>query len=408
MGLAQVKIIKIKAKNYKAFPSLEIELKKINLIVGKNGSGKSSILRLLPLILDSITQDTIDFTPRGLDLAGRLSDLVFEHSVAKPLSLGIEFEMSGQRYEFLTEIIYHTDYKRIVVLSFQYKDSTRSITLNKVHGGKVEDYLDDKGNECAVFFNGLIPDFNRDLCSTLSQMTSLSSLKNEIKKDFLSYLGPFRKKLNRVFAIKEFITLDIGVEGENTPFILYGNDHRLDSSHLEAINSWMNESMDGASIEIIKDQHSFSIYIRKNKISSNIVDHGVGFSQILPLIANRFNRLLNKQYGVEVVEQPELHIHPSMCGAIIDLYLTALNSDNVIVLETHSKETILRLRRRVAESKLDIFDAVQIIFVDQSVNGSSVDYINVLNDGSVSWWPEGIFEEAYEEIMAIEEINNAG
>lgn len=44
-------ITKIKFKNYKAFPDLEeLELRPVTLIIGKNSSGKSSILKLIALL----------------------------------------------------------------------------------------------------------------------------------------------------------------------------------------------------------------------------------------------------------------------------------------------------------------------------------------------------------------------
>ncbi|MFW1480437.1 AAA family ATPase, partial [Vibrio parahaemolyticus] len=45
-----MKITKLIAKNYRAFKSLEVSLTQVNLVIGKNGSGKSSIARLIPLI----------------------------------------------------------------------------------------------------------------------------------------------------------------------------------------------------------------------------------------------------------------------------------------------------------------------------------------------------------------------
>lgn len=48
--------------------SQEIELRPLTLLFGRNGSGKSALLRALPLIADSIDSDRLD----GLDLDKRL------------------------------------------------------------------------------------------------------------------------------------------------------------------------------------------------------------------------------------------------------------------------------------------------------------------------------------------------
>lgn len=405
-----MKLTRVFAKNYKAFPKLELELKSINLIIGKNGSGKSSLLRLFPLIIESLFSNLINLNPKGLDLGGRLSDLVFGHSAARPLSLGLEFELDGGVHSFVTELIYHTDYKKVIVLSFEYKNGKDNTIFKKKMDDDFDTYSSNFCDDVKLSFKGLIPEIDLMKSPVIYQRLSIfEKLKSKVDSDYLSYLGPFRNKLSRIFPIRDFPVSDVGYEGENAPFIIYSHERNNNSSYKDSVNDWMGNYMEGAFVEVRTDLNSFSLYVNKNNISSNIVDHGVGFSQILPLVANRFNRKIKGISGIEIVEQPELHIHPAMCGSIVDLYLTALDCHrNVIILETHSKETILRLRRRIAEDNKNVIsEHSQLIFVDQDDNGSSIDYIKILDDGSCSWWPEGIFEEAYDEIIAIEEINSA-
>lgn len=51
-------ITKIKFKNYKAFPDFEeLELRPVTLIIGKNSSGKSSILKLIALLTSMVNEN---------------------------------------------------------------------------------------------------------------------------------------------------------------------------------------------------------------------------------------------------------------------------------------------------------------------------------------------------------------
>ena len=51
-------ITKIKFKNYKAFPDLEeLELRPVTLIIGKNSSGMSSILKLIALLTSMVNEN---------------------------------------------------------------------------------------------------------------------------------------------------------------------------------------------------------------------------------------------------------------------------------------------------------------------------------------------------------------
>ena len=51
-------ITKIKFKNYKAFSNLEeLELRPVTFIIGKNSSGKSSILKLIALLTSMVNEN---------------------------------------------------------------------------------------------------------------------------------------------------------------------------------------------------------------------------------------------------------------------------------------------------------------------------------------------------------------
>ena len=51
-------IKKIRFQNYKPFSGQEeLELRHVTLIIGKNSSGKSSVLKLLPLLTSMINED---------------------------------------------------------------------------------------------------------------------------------------------------------------------------------------------------------------------------------------------------------------------------------------------------------------------------------------------------------------
>ncbi|MEZ9072199.1 hypothetical protein BCU98_14525 [Vibrio splendidus] len=401
-----MKIIKLTAENYKAFPYLEIYLEKINLIIGKNGAGKSSILRLAPIIIESIRNDKLDINPRGISLANSISDLLFKNIIGTALTLGLEFEEDRKVYSFRTSLLYDRDERKIKVSEFSFIDDEGEINYTKDFSSIGDFYLNEN-KKVDIDFLGLLPNIkNVKDRAKRERLEVLNSLKLHFNSEYLNYLGPFRKSPSRVYPIVDSCDNDTGIHGENSPYIIYNHTNNPNLEFIEDINHWTKENMEGSKLEIIKDQFSFSINVIKNSISSNIVDHGVGFSQILPLITSRFSRRKFNINGIEIIEQPELHLHPAMCGSIIDLYIDIVSEDNKIcILETHSKETILRLRRRIAESKDNaIENNVQIIYVDQNENGSYIEYINILEDGSLSWWPSGVFEEAYEEIIAIQGI----
>ena len=71
------------------------------------------------------------------------------------------------------------------------------------------------------------------------------------------------------------------------------------------------------------------------------------------------------------------------------------------MVETHAEMLLLRARRWVAEGRLSPED-VAIYWVDDLGGaGAQLRRIGVSGDGEVEHWPEGVFYEDYEEVLAI-------
>ena len=102
------------------------------------------------------------------------------------------------------------------------------------------------------------------------------------------------------------------------------------------------------------------------------------------------------QKDLVVIEEPEAHLHPSMHGAIADLVISCSEKSQVLI-ETHSENFILRLRRRIAEGALDPA-RLALVYVDEAHLARA---INILETGETSDWPTGVFEYDVVEAEAI-------
>lgn len=138
-------------------------------------------------------------------------------------------------------------------------------------------------------------------------------------------------------------------------------------------------------------------------------DVGYGISQILPIIV----QLCMLQNGTILIEQPELHLHPSMQSNIGSLFAdTIINSPNAqIIAETHSEYLVERIQKLVRKGRagggLDPSD-VSLICVDQSESGESyIIPIPINHEGKFTVrWPGGFFtkDEDPGETSLIEDI----
>jgi predicted ATPase len=58
-----------------------------------------------------------------------------------------------------------------------------------------------------------------------------------------------------------------------------------------------------------------------------------------------------------IIEQPELHLHPSAQAVLADLFIKKSREGVRFLVETHSEHILLRLQRRIAETTYETFQA---------------------------------------------------
>ncbi|UFM72093.1 AAA family ATPase (plasmid) [Leclercia adecarboxylata] len=398
----------IYAKNYKAYKEIELELSKINLFIGKNSAGKSALTRLVPLILKSLHvggDNVLDFAPLDIDIAASYQDIVHGHKEYTKLKLGAGFDCDGTVVEFQTELQFSTELNQLVVLNFECTHNDvrfyaemdlEELSVNK----NLRYFVDDEF--MPIIFDGLIPKGNKIPPKYVNIFSFLERIKSFNYN--LSYLGPFRSELKRTYTSKIVKNYDIGDRGQHAPYIFNDIEKKSKGSLGIDIKKWMNPNFNGKYFSVRSFEQSFSINCVSKDNESNILDEGMGFAQVFPSVVNRTVRDLKGIKGIEIIEQPELHIHPAACGVVADLYLKATPL-NIVLIETHSKEFVLRVRRRVAEGFKSV--DVNIIYIDYDIDNKTARLrpIKVDNNGAVNWWPKGIFEEDFDEVIA---LGNAG
>src|SRR5690606_17595243 len=88
------------------------------------------------------------------------------------------------------------------------------------------------------------------------------------------------------------------------------------------------------------------------KLDINISQTGMGISQVLPLIIRAYKPC--KDETLIIIEEPESHLHPYAHAQVAQLFFESLELDKnkKYLIETHSQNFILRMRRLIAEGKL--------------------------------------------------------
>lgn len=175
------------------------------------------------------------------------------------------------------------------------------------------------------------------------------------------------------------------------------------------VEEWYKLNFNGWSLKVEdKNRPYIQILLSKEGKDINIVDVGQGMNQALPLITRAH---IKRPESIIVLEQPELHLHPAAHGDLAELFAKSAKENNqIFLIETHSENIILRLRKLIIENDFGLTkDDVIIYWVDEAENlsnGQEINEITINEKGVLSDWPEGVFTENLNEIKEMRKALN--
>ena len=382
-------INRITFKNYKSFKDEQsLDIKPITILFGKNSSGKSAVAKLPTLIEGSLSgafYDPLLIKNDGVELGAEFRDLVYGRQVGS-LSISLEENKnilsveiaSGLRNSDLPKIRFWK-YNNLISLKFNDKENKYSYK-NKFSDVKFKGFRIDGSS-----FNDsklVIQNFN------------LST----------NYIGPFREVPKRTYNMSGNHDIKkLGIKGEHVYQLLISDYLYNDSQLLNKVSNWYKENFDGWGLKINSKSHpeyKIELYREEHDFNMNLRDVGEGMSQVLPLVVSAY--LQNEDDVLTIIEQPELHLHPAAHGNLAELFALQIQRQKHFLIETHSNNFILRIRRLIAENILNKKDvALYFVEYDSYTNISKLVNIEISDKGEVSYWPKNIFSETLEETIAI-------
>lgn len=399
-----MKILEFRCKGYKAFrEETRIAVRPLTLFFGKNNSGKSALLRLPRLLLRALaTRERGGFPVRvdELSWAESFRELIHGGSVSGAASFGISLEDQGETFAVAATVQNIQNLSSApsqprefnVVSHFHLSDPP--IDLEWLPRAATVAHYKGYGE---IPFRGLLPDLRvgQDHADWRRAIEPWRE-RAQAAEEAISHLGPVRSDVPRIF--ESGAAPPLGLDGAGAVARL-GEDAVL----LDRVSAWFQENMDGWSVSLDYAGGAFRCFMRRGGISVNLADAGHGVQQILPVVVQQLAHQTGSQSSIlDLVEQPELHLHAAAHTPLGDLFLaTAAQGTTQVLVETHSENLLLRVRRRVAEGAVAP-SLVALYFVLEQPGGySTVQPIEILPDGSVDWWPEGVFSEGYEELKAL-------
>ncbi len=134
-------------------------------------------------------------------------------------------------------------------------------------------------------------------------------------------------------------------------------------------------------------------------VKIDLVHVGFGLSQILPIVTQGS---ISKSGALMIVEDPEVHMHPSIQASMADFFIYLCLEKNVNVLvETHSDHFITRIRRRIAE-KVIFPEKVHLVFVEHENGASEYQTVPLSANGKFEgMMPKGFMDSLDNDFRAI-------
>lgn len=388
--------------NFRLFDDpVTINFKPITVLIGRNNAGKSSIVKFLLMLQQSLGLDKSGFlVTQGekVDL-GNFHDLRNKKSQSSDLKFSLSIEGDGspkgalstflsnkKKDPFGENLIYTVD--SIVSYqknnSFQGKEHGISLTLgeeqqlNRATGIYPDSlFLDFSDAQREEFGEQKTADDISRLNAENSCIETLSHYINGI-----SHISPVKKDLPRSFGVNGNMPIKyVGATGEHTLPHLF-QQHFSDNSlqykfihpHIQRIMKIKNISFN--SLGNLSECNALNM---ETKQSVNIANFGFGISQCMPILVQG---VMMNPYTSLMIEQPEAQIHPTAQLELGSFFADLWNNRKVgSVIETHSGNILLRLQNCIAKNELKAKDV-------------SVAYFN-MNDGRPSVWNLDIDEEGY-------------
>ena len=113
----------------------------------------------------------------------------------------------------------------------------------------------------------------------------------------------------------------------------------------------------------------------------NLIDVGYGVSQVLPVITELFRDDATPMF---LLQQPEVHLHPSAQAALGSLFCQIAGSRRQLVIETHSDHLLDRVRMDVRDGRGKLKpDDVSILFFERGNLDVRIHSLRLDQEGNV-------------------------
>jgi predicted ATPase len=369
----------LRVHNFKCFTGREVELRRLTVLVGANGNGKSTVIQALLLLRQTVEQ------------IGKLkiSSGSYEVDPQENLSIGEGIDAN-------------------VPLNGKYclALGTSSHVLNRNPNGPIKIGF---GTEKTGFdFTYQTDEFEPRLWIRLSNIFQKDKIDSAVLKREFYYLNAERVGPRFSQRIKHLDFPHAGWQGEYTAQLMDRDKgywkvqdarkfHIMASSYLaEQVNAWLGFIIPGTRALARVDSETLTAQVllenmytaSEPTIATNL---GFGITYVLPIVVTG---LVAEEGACLIVENPEAHLHPA-AQSRIGQFLAMLSGTGLrVVVETHSDHILNGIQIAVAKRVVSPENAVVNFFSHEGKEAQPiVEPIFLTEGGELTSWPKGFFDQ---------------
>lgn len=414
----------------------EFDIKPLTFVVGENSTGKTTLLGCLQVLAHDYKAREINFNipPYQMGTFDNIASKM-DAKQARKFQLGFELDYDKQSIECMAAFVKQKNGNNPVIKKVEYKfnrgkKTEATIVLLKKHLSKRDrermlhlefgtyiSIADTTRDKCVFYIDERVPLLFRFGILTIERfhrkrpMSILRAhLEDIIKSDHATFgilllwadlitavplellrspfgsvssIGPARSQPKRNYD--PFQVPETG-DGSDIPIYLAS----LHRSNPKTWNSLKNKLVkfgeaSGLFNDIIVREFGetkddpLQLHFEVRSFKANIMDIGYGVSQILPLLV----KILQSVGSTFLIQQPEVHLHPTAQAEFTSLLVATLNKNqryrNTFVIETHTDYMIDRARIEIRNGKIAPED-VSLIYLEPLKASNQVKVHNITFD----------------------------
>jgi len=307
-------------KNFGPLKDVDIELNKINLFIGENGSGKSVLAKVITIVTSAFFEKSEEevfqeFKKYNIDYIDEVTEILLVHNEKNIFDLKEKKIFSYKQIEL-------TDYDIAEIFSKMLIDITKK--------DKTEENLSFSEKLKSYFSLGIpTPEESQEnLKKVLEELSDLKPNKAIRKPQHSSQYIPAERNLISIFNkyITTFITADIPLPRFLLDFSSQYTRAREDIQVLDLLNVQYQ----------YKNDRDYIIYDKNDSLQNSLLlEHSSsGIQSALPLYLT-VKYFANKHQSI-IIEEPEQNLFPKAQSETIQYIIEQVSSDNNLFMMTHS------------------------------------------------------------------------